>query len=330
MADDDIDPSALCARGSLTNADVAAIQRGYYRDGIVAENEADALFALEQSCSVQPPEWGPLFVMAITDYLVHQVQPQGYLTAENAAWLTERISADGKVQTLNEFNLLVKVLEEARWAPAALATLALGQVRDAIVEGTGPLRQGPRKPAPGIATADDVAALRRVLYASAGEGNVAVTRAEAEVLLDIGDAVDESLSDPSWADLFAKGIANHMMAGSGYVAPSRQDALRQEDWLSAEPELGGFLTDMVQSGLGGIWASYHTPDVEDLAMAKVEEQRRAILVNEEITATEAGWLADRIGHDGRVSEAERALLGFIKANSPKIDPKLEPLLSMVA
>ncbi len=330
MADDEIDPSALCALGSLTSADVAAIQRGYYRDGIVAESEADALFALEQSCHVQPPEWGQLFVMALTDYLVHQLQPQGYLTAENAAWLTERISADGKVQTLNEFNLLVKVLEEARWAPGALATLALSQVRDAIVDGIGPLRLGARKPAPGIATAADVAALRRILYASAGEGNIAVTRAEAEVLLDIADAADEDLSDPAWADLFSKALANHLMAGSGYVAPSREEVLRQEAWLTAEPDLGGFLSDMVHAGLGGVWAAYHTPDVEDLAVARVEEQRRAILVSEEVTAVEASWLAGRIGRDGRVSEAERALLGFIKTNSPKIDPSLAPLLAKYA
>jgi hypothetical protein len=330
MADDDIDPSALCARGSLTTADVAAIQRGYYKDGIVAEGEADALFALEQSCKVQPIEWGPLFVMAIADYLVQQVQPQGYISAENASWLTERISVEGKVQSANEFELLVRVLEDARWAPAALSTLAMAQVRDAIVEGTGPLRQGRQKPAAGIVTGDDVAALRRILYASAGEGNISVTRAEAEVLFDISDAVDESLSDPAWADLFSKAIANHLMAGSGYVAPSREEALRSEAWLAAEPDLGGFLTEMVQSGLGGIWASYHSPDAEDLALAKVEEQRRAILVNEEVTAPEAGWLADRIGRDGHVSQAERALLGFIKTNSPKIDPALSPLLAKYA
>ena len=62
----------------------------------------------------------------------------------------------------------------------------------------------------------------------------------------------------------------------------------------------------------------------------MEEQRRAILVSEEVTAVEAGWLADRIGRDGRVSEAERALLGFIKTNSPKIDPALIPLLATYA
>ena len=331
MADaDDIDPSALCARGSLSSREVATLRQGYYKDGIVGETEADALFAIEQSCKEQPAEWGPLFVEALTDYLVHQVKPEGYLTAENAAWLTERISHDGKVQTLNEFNLLVKVIEEARWAPSTLSGLALNQVLDAVVECTGPLRQFHAKPAVGIVTAADVAALRRILYASAGEGNIAITRHEAEIILEIGDAVDEALSDPSWADLFAKAIANHLMFASGYTAPSREEVLRQEDWLAAEPDIAGFLGEMIHTGLSGVWGSYHTPDAEDLALAKVEEQRRAILVDEEIAAPEANWVIDRLGRDGRISQAEQALLSFIRSNSPKIDPALQTLVNQYA
>ena len=331
MADaDDIDPSAICARGSLSSADVAAIRRGYYQDGVVGEGEADALFALEQNCRTQPAEWGALFVEALTDYLVHQVKPEGYLTAANAAWLTERIATDGKIQTRNEFDLLVKVLEEARWAPGSLSALALAQVRDAVVEGTGPMRLGPAKPAKGIVTAADVKQLRRILYACGGDGNIAVTRAEAEVLMDIGDAADESLSDPSWIDLYTKAIANHLMAAAGHLPPSREEALRQEAWLEAEPDLGGFLGEMVHSGLTGIWAASRTPSLEDMALARVEAETRAMLVSEEITAPEAKWLAGRIGRDGRISDAERALLGFIKHNSPKIDPSLNKLLEGVA
>ena len=46
---DDIDPSAICARGTLTSIEAAAIRRGYYKDGIVGESDADALFAIEQN-----------------------------------------------------------------------------------------------------------------------------------------------------------------------------------------------------------------------------------------------------------------------------------------
>ena len=330
MADTiDIDPAAICTRGTLTSADVAAIRRGYYQDGIVSESEADALFAIEQSCAATPADWGPLFVEALTDYLVRQVKPQGYVTAENAAWLVERIAIDGKIQSRNEFDLVVSILDEARWAPASLPVLALGQVRDAVADGKGPLRMG-AKPALGVVTAADVAALRRILYASGGDGNIAITRAEAEVLMDIGDAADESLSDPAWTDLYAKAIANHLMAASGFAPPRREEALRHESWLEAEPELGGFLADMVRSGLRGVWDAYSTPGIEDLALARLEEQKRAILLSETVTAPEADWLAERINRDGRISEAEQALLGFIKANSPNIDPAMDKLMALVA
>ena len=327
---DDIDPSAICARGTLTSIEAAAIRRGYYKDGIVGESDADALFAIEQNCRVQPPEWGALFVEALTDYLVHQVKPEGYLTAENAGWLIERISAHGKITTRNEFDLLVNMLEEARWAPNTLSALALAQVRDAVANGSGPLRLGAKKPATGVVTANDVAALRRILYACGGDGNIAITRAEAEVLMDIGDAADETLSDASWPDLYTKAIANHLMAAAGHLPPAREDALKREAWLEAEPDLGGFLADMVHSGLSGVWSAWHVPSMEDLALARVEAETRAMLVSEEVTAPEAGWLANRIGRDGRLSEAERALLGFIKHNSPKIDPSLGKLLENVA
>lgn len=330
MADSDIiDPSAICQRGAITEAEIAAIRRNYYKDGIVSEAEADALFAIARSCPLAPAAWGALFIEALMDYLVHQVKPTGYVTAENAAWLTGRISVNGKISSRNAFDLLVKILDEARWAPASLTTLALAQVRDAVVNGKGPLRSG-SKPALGVITNSDAAALRSILYAAGGDGNIAVTRAEAEVLMDIADAADETLSDPAWTDLYTKAIANHLLAAHGYAPPPREEALRQEAWLEAEPDLGGFLGDMVRSGLSGVWEAYHTPDVEDLALAKLEEQKRAILIDEEITAPEAAWLAERINRDGRVSDAELALLGFLKANSPTIDPSLATLMARVA
>ena len=330
MADSDfIDPSAICQRGSITQAEIATIRRNYYKDGIVSETEADALFAIERSCPLAPAAWGPLFVEAITDYLVHQVKPEGYLTAENGAWLTGRISVNGKISSRIIFDLLVKILDESRWAPASLTTLALAQVRDAVVNGKGPLRAG-GKPALGVITSSDVSALRSILYAAGGDGNIGVTRAEAEVLMDIADAADDTLSDPAWTDLYTKAIANHLLAAHGYAPPTRQEALKQEAWLEAEPDLGGFLGDMVRSGLRGVWDAYHTPDVEDLALAKLEEQKRAILVDEEIAAPEAAWLAERINRDGRVSDAELALLSFLKANSSRIDPSLDALMARVA
>lgn len=49
-----------------------------------------------------------------------------------------------------------------------------------------------------------------------------------------------------------------------------------------------------------------------------------------ISKANAMWLASRIKRDGKVSDAERAVLAAIKRQVPKIDTALKPLLDLVA
>ena len=125
------------ARGSIKDADVLKLRRSYYDDGQITADEADAIFALNDACPVQDPAWADCFVETITDYIVDQAKPEGYLTTENADWLIERISKDGRIETKTEMELLVSVLDKARWAPQSLVRFALEQVKDAVIDGTG-------------------------------------------------------------------------------------------------------------------------------------------------------------------------------------------------
>jgi hypothetical protein len=56
----------------------------------------------------------------------------------------------------------------------------------------------------------------------------------------------------------------------------------------------------------------------------------AISVAETVNEDEAGWLAHRIGRDGTLHENEKALLRFIRAESPEIHPALQPLIEKAA
>ena len=55
-------------------------------------------------------------------------------------------------------------------------------------------------------------------------------------------------------------------------------------------------------------------------------QKIGIVTHEAITPAEATWLAERIGKDGKLTPNERALLAFLKAESPSIDPALQRLV----
>jgi hypothetical protein len=316
--------NSILARGSINEADVAQFRRVVFEDGIVSPDEAECLFKLNDAIGSKDPQWPDFFVEALTDYLVFQERPHGYLTSANAAWLIERISTDGLVETKTELELLVNVLEKARWSPVSLVTFALEQVKTAVISGNGPLRKGMTVEA-GVITDGEVDLLRRMLYGFGGDGSVAVTRNEADILFDIDEAVADATPNPVWTDLFVKAVANVIMSSSGYAVPTREEALRQEAALQSpeqQTSVLAFLLSMVQSNLSTIQDAYHDQTSEERALARLEHQRIEIITNETITEAEAGWLAGRLGRDGRLSPSEIALVSYLKRQSPKIHPAL--------
>lgn len=314
----------IMKRGSIKDVDVLRFRAAFYDDHVISVEEAETLFTLDESCRVQDPTWVDFFIEVITDHIVDQTEPEGYLTAENAEWLMAHINRDGKVERKTELGLLVKVLEKARWSPVNLVRFALEQVKAAVIDGDGPLRSD-QSSAKGQISDDDVDLLRRLLYAFGGDGHVAVTRAEAEVLFDINDATAEAEPNPAWTDLFVKAVANVVMAASGQMVPTREEALRREKWLADRGELSpaAMLTAMVTTSLDAVRGAYHDQSPEERALARLEHQRIEIITNEVITAAEAEWLCERIGRDGRLTANEAALVAYLKKESPKIHPELQ-------
>jgi hypothetical protein len=328
-ANRDLSFDDIKARGAITLADVMRLRRDFFADGIVAAEEAEALFSLNDACPVQDTAWAPFFVEALSDFLVHQMQPAGYVTKDNADWLLARIAVDGHVSSATELELLINVIDKARWAPASLAAFALGEVKRAIVTGEGPVLAGKQSPAGSVGAAE-TELLRRILYAFGSDGGIAITRAEAEVLFDINDATAGGDNSIEWTDLFTKAVANFLMAASGYAAPSREEALRREAWLDSRDTATGFLSKMVAGGFRAVIDAYRTQSVEEQQLAGLERQKIEIITAERISGAEAEWLAARIGRNGRLEPAETALLTFIKRESPEIHPALRPLLDKVA
>ena len=315
----------------ITPLDVLELRQLVFRDGVLAAGEADALFRLDEACTERCAEWADFFVEAITDYIVHREKPAGYVTARNADWLMTAISHDGKVDTLTELELLVSVLEKAKFSTERLVAFALKQVKHAVVDGQGPLMHGGEL-VPGVIDKAEVDLLRRMLYAFGGDGNIAITRSEAEVLFEINDSVAGARNDASWNELFVKAVANFVMCASGYQAPTREEALRQENFLDrADADIGGFLSRMASTGGRELLAAYRqSVDIDADWEARNQWHDACARRAERCDDVEARWLAERIGKNGRLQENELALVRFIKETSPSIHPELKPLLEKVA
>ena len=99
------------ARGSIKDADVLKLRRNYYDDGSISAEEADMIFTLNDACPVQDPAWADCFVETITDYLVEQAEPQGYLAAVQGR--------DGNIQLITSKNHYVFNLAWLKQFPPA-------------------------------------------------------------------------------------------------------------------------------------------------------------------------------------------------------------------
>lgn len=312
----------------LKGARIAEIRARVYRDGVVDPEEVETLFQLDEQSDRHDLEWTQLFCEALTDYLVFQQSPEGYISQSNAEWLVARISRDGMVKSDTELELLIRAMERAKSSPAFLSAFALEQVKKAVLQGEGPAACG-RVLEPGRVGRVEAELVRRILYAFGGEGNVAVTRSEAEVLFDINDAVADADNDSAWVDLFTKAVANCLMAACGYQVPTRDTALRRETWLDEDSGgVANFLGRMVSGGFQGIFGAYSEP--EDAWAERNAEQAAVQSEAEVITQEEADWLVTRIKRDGMIHENEKALLRFIGEESPVIHPKLKTLISEAA
>ncbi|WP_421850838.1 hypothetical protein [Oricola sp.] len=321
----------IIAEKTVTDEDVLLLRRSVYGDGVVNRQEAEALFAVDQAVSEKPDSWVEFFVEAVADFLVNRETPVGYVSDENAKWLVRSIANDGVVDHRSELELLVKVIDKAKGVPASLAAFGLEQVAHAVIRGEGALSHG-RALRAGVIGEDEVAFLRRVLYAVSGDNAIGISREEAEVLFEINDETSEAENHPAWTELFVKAIACALMQASGYTPPSREEALRREDWLDdTSVNLGGFFSRMFADGLRGYAdALRQTSGVENAFARSNDAFERANSAAEAIDASEADWLAERIGRDGKLHENERALLEFIRDESPKIHPALRPLFDKVA
>ncbi|WP_075216613.1 hypothetical protein [Mongoliimonas terrestris] len=324
---------SLVRKGRIEPADVRRLRETVYGNAVVSREEAEWAFALDERVSETCPEWIGFFVEAVVDFAVWQEQPKGYVTEATADWLIDSVSDRRLVRTRAELEVLIRVLEAASSCPPKLSAFVLRQVALAVLDGEGPLAPEHRGE-PGVITRDEVELLRRVLFAFGSSGAVGISREEAEVLFDLNDGLVEGESDPAWSDLFVKAVANFLMAARGYTVPTREEALRREAWLDQPTGgivgiFGDAMSGLLTHGLKGIWSSFREPE-ESEATRRVRAMEAEIKAAEVVTADEVKWLADRIGRDGPLHANERALLLFLREESPDIHPSLRTLLDTAA
>ncbi|MGE0766006.1 MAG: hypothetical protein AB7L90_06045 [Hyphomicrobiaceae bacterium] len=322
-------------RGSVRDRDVAALRAAYDSREEVTEEEAEALFALHVATPVQDPAWADLFIEIITDYIVDQAPPAGYLMADNSRWLIEQVSAFGRIETSTEFNLLLHVLERARWSPPTLSAFALDQIRHAVERGSGPLRATRNVP-PGTIAANEVALASRILGAAGGDTSLALTRAEADALLAVNRAIDRDGASPAWSELLVRTIGSSVLASLGHAVAPRREII---DTLGNPAGAAGLISVLIGDGMHRfsrpgrcgdasdtacqVWRSARLLTPEEQSLMRLERQRLEIVTNEVIEDASDIWLIDALAQSRPDDETEAALLDFVIREASQLSPEIE-------
>ena len=114
----------LLADGIIDAEEVAKLKEILYADGVIDKEEAEFLFEINDAVTGKDndPAWESFFIQAISDFLLKDEVSPGEIDSEEAAWLVEKIGADGQVDG-TEKALLENLKKEAKSFPASLAAL---------------------------------------------------------------------------------------------------------------------------------------------------------------------------------------------------------------
>jgi hypothetical protein len=311
--------AALDGKAELTADDALALRQVIFAsDQAVGAREAEALFTLNANAGAVSQAWHDLFIEAITDFVVRQQTPVGYVDEARAEWLIGQVRARRRVRA-DVVEMLIHVLETADKTPAALDAFALGMVKAQLIA-----KAGRGKP---IVRAD-VERVRRALYATGGESNIAVSRKEAEVLFDLNDALKGADVDPAWGDLFMRAVGNAVLYESTW-APDAAAELEREAWekdTSIHPlKRMGVFKDL-RATFGAMRGALSGGDDEQAPDDAYEADQARQARAEVVTADEAHWLVGLIGRSGGVDANEQALVRFIHENARSGDAALDGLL----
>jgi len=293
------------ADGQVDSHELLDLRREAWGDGIIAQDEAEALFALNDALEERDDEWADFFVEAIGEFVLNTTQPRLQCDDDEARWLIEQVDHDGRVESLVELETIVRIIERAQNVPEILKTYIIQQVESEVMTGIGPTRCGGKLTATHISAAE-CRILRRVIFAAGGSAPAAVSRHEAEMLFRLKDATVHEDNAPEWDELFLDGVTNYLKSFALQNAQLDHDRARELQSFIADNEanVGRFFGKMarevpqVRNHFGKVFGKKaNTPGIAEQAEAGAK-----------ITDSESEWLDRMIEADGEVDELERRLL----------------------
>lgn len=300
--------SRVAEDGVITKEELFSLRQLGWGDGKIFREEAEAIFAINDTIHERTDEWVEFFVEAIGEFVLNGTEPRHMCSEEEARWLIGCIDRDGKIESMAELEALVRIIEKAQNVPGFLKAYVLRQIEQEVMTGVGPTRCGGELSAAHISAAE-CKILRRVIFASGGYGPAAVSRFDAELLFRLKDATLQDENSPLWDELFVDGVANYLKGFQLQNAQLDHARVKELEAFIADNEVrvGRFMGAMarelpqVQNHFGKIFGK------KPAGVNYTEAAAAGNLVDD----FEQAWLEKMVDADGEVDDLERALLSRI-------------------
>lgn len=300
--------SRVAEDGVITKEELFSLRQLGWGDGKIYREEAEAIFAINDTIQERTDEWVDFFVEAIGEFVLNGTEPRNMCSEDEARWLIGCIDRDGKVESMAELEALVRIIEKAQNVPEFLKAYVLRQIEQEVMTGVGPTRCGGELSAAHISAAE-CKILRRVIFASGGYGPAAVSRFDAELLFRLKDATLQDENSPLWDELFIDGVANYLKGFQLQNAQLDHSRVKELQSFVADNEVrvGRFMAEMAREA----------PNFRRNLVLAFGKKPAGVNYTEAAAAGnlvddfEQVWLEKMVDADGEVDDLERALLSRI-------------------
>lgn len=105
---------AVIADAIIDEAEVKQLRTQFYADGVIDQEEADAMFEINDACTGNDnhESYKTLFVEVLSDFVLKDEKTPGVVDAEEGQYLVDKIGADGQVDD-QEKALLTHIRDNA-------------------------------------------------------------------------------------------------------------------------------------------------------------------------------------------------------------------------
>ena len=106
-------------RGEISRADVHALRRDVFPNGIETRDEADLLIALDRALPEKDATWRIFIIQAVVDFVVWSSRPTGRVDRDSAEWLIASLGC-GTGPSETAVAIAFEIIREAEASDEAL------------------------------------------------------------------------------------------------------------------------------------------------------------------------------------------------------------------